>query len=196
MWSASGADQWLIVELKHPFSIQHLKLAFQPGQKMESYFDILGSKDKISWEQILIKSASCAFSGDLQVFEFPLSKTVKEFNYVKLVGLGNVKDSWNYISELKIFGTRQKESPAYELLPVKIYPNPAKELVTIRIDESTLMPDWIKVIDMSGIVCFATEVDPNVREFSIPLNLKKGIYMIQLCSDRLTLFAQKLIIGK
>lgn len=196
MWSANGGDQWLIVELKHPFTIQHIKLAFQPGQKMESYFDILGSKDKVVWEPILIKSASCSFSGDLQVFEFPPSKTGKEFSYIKLIGQGNMNDSWNYISELKIFGFRQRNSLAFEQLPVKIYPNPAKEIVTIRIDESTLMPDLIKLIDLSGVVCLEEQVDPDIREFKIPINLKNGIYILQLCSGRMTLFAQKLVVSK
>ena len=77
MWSANGGDQWIILELKESFNIQHIKLAFQPGQKKESYFDIFGSNDKENWEPILTKSKSCAFSGDLQVFDFPPSKTEK-----------------------------------------------------------------------------------------------------------------------
>ena len=47
MWSADGDNQWLIIELKQSFSVQHVKLAFQPGQRRESYFDILGSTDKV-----------------------------------------------------------------------------------------------------------------------------------------------------
>ena len=78
MWSANGESEWLILGLKHSFGVDHVKLAFQAGQNKESYFDILGSVDKVSWEPILIKSSSCAFSGDLQVFEFPLSKTGKD----------------------------------------------------------------------------------------------------------------------
>ncbi len=108
MWSADGDNQWLIIELKQSFDVQHVKLAFQPGQKRESYFDIFGSVDKVDWEPILVKSASCAFSGDPQVFEFPPSKTGKEFNYIKLV---NSTDSWNYLSELKIFGYPDSKFP-------------------------------------------------------------------------------------
>ena len=102
MWSANGNDKWIILELKEFFNIQHIKIAFHPGQKKEFYLDILGSADKEAWEPILIKSYSCAFSGNLQVFEFPPSKTTKEYKYVKLVGQGN-SDRWNYISEFKIF---------------------------------------------------------------------------------------------
>jgi hypothetical protein len=196
MWSADGNNQWLIIELKKSFSVQHVKLAFQPGQRKESYFDILGSVDKVNWEPILTKSASCDFTGDLQVFEFPPSKTGKEFNYIKLVGQGNSTDTWNYISELKIFGYRYRNSPAYENLPVKIYPNPAREFVTIRIDESTLKPDFIQIIAKSGSVIMRDEVDPDIRELTIPINLKNGVYIIQLGSGELTLFTQKLVVGR
>ncbi|MFZ0281355.1 MAG: Ig-like domain-containing protein, partial [Bacteroidales bacterium] len=194
MWSANGDNQWLTIELKQPFNVHHVKLAFQPGQSRESYFDVLGSEDNVSWEPILTKSASCAFSGDLQVFEFPQSKAVKEFNFVKLIGRGNSADSWNHISELKIFGYPHRNSPEYEKLAVKIYPNPAKDHVTFRIDESTLVPDFIQLINLTGSVIFRSEVDPDIREFTIPINFNKGIYIVQLISGNLTLFTQKLVV--
>ena len=125
MWSAVGSDQWIILELKEFFNIQHIKVAFQPGQKKESYFDVLGSNDKENWEPVLTKSRSCDFSGDMQVFEFPPSKSEKEYKYIKLVGQGNSLDNWNFISEFRIFGFRHKNPTSYEDLIVKIYPNPA-----------------------------------------------------------------------
>jgi uncharacterized protein YjdB len=195
MWSADGDNQWLIIELKHPFDVQHVKLAFQPGQKRESYFDILGSVDKVSWEPILIKSASCAFSGDLQVFEFPPSKTGKEFKYIKLVGLGNSTDTWNCISELKIFGYRNRSSLSYEKLPVKIYPNPAKDYINVRIDDSTFTPDFIQLVDLSGTILLREKINPDLREYSIPINLKNDVYIVQLGSGKLTLFTQKMIVS-
>jgi uncharacterized protein YjdB len=195
MWSANGDNQWLIVELKHSYNVQHVKIAFQPGQKRESYFDILGSVDKVTWEPILSKYASCAFSGDVQIFEFPPSKTGEEFNYIKLVGLGNSTDTWNYISELKIFGYRHRSSLSYEKLAVKIYPNPAKEFITLRIDEPTLIPDFVQITNLSGSVVVRNKVDPYVKEFTIAINLKKGIYIVQLGSGSLTLFTQKLVVA-
>jgi uncharacterized repeat protein (TIGR02059 family) len=195
MWSADGSYQWIILELKHTFIIQHVKLAFQPEQRRESYFDIFGSVDQVTWEPILTKSASCAFSGNLQVFEFPPSKTGKEFNYIKLVGLGNSIDTWNSISELKIFGFRNRNSMDYEKLSVKIYPNPAKEHLTVRIDELTLVPDFIKILSVSGKVVFLDKLDPTLKEFTIPISLENGIYIVQLVSGNVTLFAQKLVIA-
>lgn len=196
MWSANGENQWLIIELKQLFAVQHLKIAFQPGQKRESYFDILCSTDKLVWEPILTKSVSCSFTGDLQVFEYPLSKTEKDWKYIKLVGRGNLTDAWNYISELKIFGYKQQNDIKYEELPVKIYPNPAKEYLTIRIDESTLKIGFVQITELNGKVIVFNKVDPELREYTIPVNLKNGFYIVQLGSANLILNAQKLIICK
>jgi hypothetical protein len=196
MWSAIGSDQWIILELREAFNIQHIKVAFQPGQKKESYFDLLGSNDKENWEPVLAKSKSCAFSGDLQVFEFPPSKTEKEFRYVKLVGQGNSLDSWNYISELRIFGYRHKNPSDYEDLFVKIYPNPAHELVNILIDEPTFNPDFIKIVNLTGKVLYDGKVDPGIRQLQVPVNFRQGLYIIQMGIGDITMFTQKLVVIK
>lgn len=195
MWSANGDNQWLIVELSESFTIQHVKLAFQPGQKGESYFDILGSEDKVNWEPVLIKSSSCGFSGDLQVFDFPPSKTGKEYKFVKLVGRTNSFDSWNYISEFKIFGFPRRNPSGYDSQAVKIYPNPAQEFVNIRIDDVNMKPDYIKIISFSGEIVFHDKINNDTAEFQIPLDLKNGIYIVQMGSGHITFFTQKLIVN-
>jgi hypothetical protein len=194
-WAVNGDNQWLILEMKEPFSIQCVKLAFQLGLRRVSYFDILGSDDKVTWEPVLTKSASCAFSGDIQVFDFPPSKTGKEFKYVKLVGQSNSVDSWNYISEFKIFGYKHHNPTSYEMQPVKIYPNPAREFINIRIDETTLKPDFIRIINLSGKIFFQDKVNPDNKDFQIPINLIQGVYIVQMGSGDLTLFTQKLIVS-
>ncbi len=194
MWSANGDNEWLVIKLKRPFRVDHVKLAFQAALIGESYFDILGSTDQITWEPILIKSGSCGFAGDLQVFEFPQAKTDKEYSYIKLVGRCNSTDTWNKISEIKIFGYNYQESPSYTELPAKIYPNPAKRYVTIRIEDENLVPEYIQIVDMAGTIVLREELDPDVREFTVPLDIKKGKYILQLGSGVLTLFSQRLIV--
>jgi hypothetical protein len=195
MWSANGDEQWLIMELKDLFNVQHVKIAFQPGQKKTSYFDILGSSDRETWEPILSKSASCGFSGDLHVFNFPESKASLEFRYIKLIGHSNSTDTWNYISEFKIFGYKYRNPGSYEEQPVKLYPNPANVLVNVRIDDTTLKPDFIRIVNLTGKVVYEDELDPEIRDFQIPLDIKKGIYIVQLGSGELTFFAQKLVVN-
>jgi hypothetical protein len=195
IWSANGDEQWLLIELKDPFNIQYVNIAFLPGQKKVSYFDVLASEDKETWEPILTKSASCGFSGDLHVFDFPPSKAINEFRYVKLVGHANSADSWNYISEFKIYGYKHRNPTNYEEFAVKLYPNPAQESVNIRIDDSTLKPDFIRIINLTGNVVFEYKMDPEIKDFQIPINVKQGIYIVQIGSGDLTLFTQKLVVN-
>ena len=194
MWSANGDNEWLVIKLKRPFRVDYVELAFQAALMGESYFDILGSTDQITWEPILVKSGSCGFAGDLQVFEFPEAKTDKEYSYIKLVGRCNSTDTWNKISEIKIFGYSSQESPSYTELPAKVYPNPATRYVTIRIEDENLVPEYIQIVDMSGTIVLREELDPDVREFTVPLDIKKGKYILQLGSGVLTLFSQRLIV--
>jgi hypothetical protein len=195
MWSVNGDNQYLILELKEPFSVQHVKLAFQTGQKKESYFDIMGSEDKETWEPILTKSNSCAFSGDLQVFDFPPSKTGKEFKYIQLIGHCNSVDTWNYISEFKIFGYKHKNPSSYENQIIKIYPNPAHEFINVKIEDTNIAPDFIRILSLSGKVLIEDKVDPGVSEFRLPIDLMQGLYIVQIGEGKMTIFGQKLIVS-
>jgi hypothetical protein len=195
MWSANGDEQWLLMEMKELFSVQHVKIAFKPGQKVETWFDIFGSEDKLTWEPILIKSASCGFSGDLHVFDFPVSKAESEFRYIKLVGHSNSSDSWNHISEFKVFGFRHRNSLSYEEQPVKLYPNPARESFNIRIEDATMKPDFIRILNLTGKVVLEEKLDPEITDLEIPISFRDGIYIVQMGSGNLTLFTQKLVVN-
>ncbi len=194
MWSSKGEEPSLTLELKSPFIIHHIMIAFQPGQKSESYFDIYGSNDGENWESILVKAKSCSFSGGIHVFEFPISKAITEFKYLKFVGLGNSIDSWNYISEFRIFGYRHKNRADYEDLIVKLYPNPAREIVNVKIDNAEFNPDFIKILTLDGKVMYSDIVDPMVRDFQVPVNFTHGVYIVQMGMGNITMFTQKLIV--
>ena len=195
MWAADGDNQWLLLTLKEPFSVQHVKLAFQPGQKTESFFDILGSVDTLTWEPVLTKSNSCAFSGDLQVFDFPATKASKEFRYIKLIGHGNSTTMWNYLSEFRIFGYKHKNPSNYAQQPVKIYPNPAHDYFNVKIEETSLTHDFLRIVSITGSTLFEERVDPTVSEFQVPIDLKTGVYIVQIGTKQITLFSQKLVVG-
>ena len=96
---------------------------------------------------------------------------------------------------MKIFGYKHRNPSDYEDQPVKIYPNPAHDFLNIKIDEPSLLPDFIKIINLLGEVVFQDNIDPAIKEIQIPINIGRGIYVIQMGSDNITLFTQKLIVG-
>lgn len=193
-WSANGDNQWLILELKENFKVQHFKIAFQPEADRQFFFDLFGSEDKTNWDPILLKSASCGFSGDLHVFDVPQSKTGKTYRYIKLVGRTNSVDSWNHISEFGIFGYRDKNPSTAQDQPFTIYPNPAKSFISLRINDSGLNPEFIKILTLTGTIVFRSEISSGTRNLQFPVTLQKGIYIVMVGTGEIIHSAQKLIV--
>ena len=193
-WSVSGSDQWLIVELKEPFRIMHFTLSFKPDHNNKMHFEILGSNDKINWEPILTKTESCGFTWESQVFNAPLSKAGKEFKFIKFIGFGNTDGSYISISELAVYGFSDDTSSSYENVPVKIFPNPAREYINILIDTPLLKPNTIQIFDISRRLSLIIPADPDQMEFHIPINLRSGLYLIQLNDSNKVLSTNKIIV--
>ena len=197
-WSVNGDNQWLILKLDGTYKISHLNIAFLKGQKYTSYFDILGSKDNVTWEPILINAKSCSFSGDAQIFNFPEQKKDIEYAYLKLIGHGNSLNSLNNISELKVFWL-DRENPIPED-PEKnhfiIYPNPASDYINISIKDPLIEPDMIRLIDLSGRIVFEDPFISGINIVQIPAYLKAGIYIVELKAGNLILYSQNLIVRK
>jgi hypothetical protein len=193
-WSSFGDNQWAILKLADPFKIRHLELAFLKGQQYESFFDIYGSKDNIEWEPILTKTISCNFTGDNQVFDFPAAKSETEYSFVKYVGHGNSLNSWNRISEFKIFGIGPSDTEISNKAQVTIFPNPTTDKINISIGESTFKPDGLKIYDNSGTILLEEKLNPENKSFQIPLNLKSGVYLMSLQTGKIVIFVQRLIV--
>lgn len=195
MWSANGDNQWLLLELTEPFNVQHVKIAFQPGQKKVSYFDLMGSEDGQTWEPILTKSASCGFSGDLHVFDFPPAKMSVPCKFIKYVGHSNSLDSWNFISEFRIFGYKY-QIPGKKKDPLVIlYPNPARDIINISIEDSGLKPELIRILNPTGTIVYEKKINPEERDIQVPVSFRCGLYIVQMSSGDLTLFTQKIIVN-
>jgi len=196
-WSVEGDNQWLLISLAESFKISHLNLAFLTGQKFSSYFDVYASKDNLVWEPIIIGAASCNFSGDQQVFDFPVSKTDIEYSYLKFVGHGNSLNTWNYISEVKIFGSLQQNlSTAETGNEIVIYPNPAQDYFNISIEGSGIEPDQLRIINSYGKVVLDKRLQQGLFRVNLPGNIKSGIYLIELRSGGLIVDAQQLIVNR
>ena len=197
-WSATGDNQWLLLKLAEPFKISHLEIAFLLGQKYSSYFDIYASKDKLIWEPILINTASCNFSGNIQVFDFPALKMNTGYSYIKFVGHGNSLNWVNNIAEFKIFGIRQQNPSTIDNdnRNIIIYPNPAADFFNISVEEPSLDPVILRLIDFSGRIVFEDKFGQGIKNIQIPSYIRSGIYIVELISKNLTLFSQKLVVKR
>jgi len=78
---------------------------------------------------------------------------------------------------------------------IKIYPNPAFDEINISINDLNVIIDYIRIINLSGKVVFHNKLDPDDREFIIPINFLQGFYIVQIGSGDLPHFTQKLIVA-
>jgi len=89
-----------------------------------------------------------------------------------------------------------KVSPkSYVSKPVKIFPNPAHDFINIQIVEPTLVPDFIRIISLTGKIVFQDKVKPAIKDFRIPIKLMQGVYILLMGSGNQILFTQKLIVA-
>ena len=79
---------------------------------------------------------------------------------------------------------------------VLIYPNPANEFFNISIEDPTIVPDKIRLIDLSGKIVFEGSVTPGIITVYLPPNLRSGIYIVELTAGSIVLDAQKIIINR
>ncbi len=198
-WSSDGIGKWLILRLSKPFRLDHFGIIFPPGQMRSSYFDIFASKDTNSWDPIIIGATSCNFSGNYQVFVVPESKTSEEYSYVKLTGHGNSEDSWNDFSEFRTYGL-----PHTDFISIKIYPNPAHEIINLSIEypsnysnvEIGNLSSLIRILDLTGQIVMEKLLDQGTTYTQIPIYLASGIYIIQMISDGTTVSNGKIVVVK
>ncbi len=83
----------------------------------------------------------------------------------------------------------------YSNLAVKIYPNPASNIINVKIDDEDLTFDLITVLNFAGEKVYHSRLSKSEKELQIPIIFKKGAYLIQLSLNNITLFCQKLIVN-
>ena len=76
---------------------------------------------------------------------------------------------------------------------ISIYPNPAREFVNISILETSLEPQILRIIDLSGKLCMESKLNYGNNN-KVLINIKSGIYIVQVLSGSIIKFVQKLII--
>lgn len=195
-WSAPGENNWISFRFAEPFKINHLELSLLPSLRHEAYLDIYASADGSNWTPIIVGLNTCSFSGDRQIIEFPVYNRSIEYSYLKIVGQGNLLNSWNYLTECRVFGTYftipAGEKTEKEL--ITLYPNPALYYFNISIEEASLTPDRFILSDFSGKAVIEGEIYPGITTVQLQSNLKSGMYIVTLISDDIIIYAGKLVI--
>jgi L-ascorbate metabolism protein UlaG (beta-lactamase superfamily) len=70
--------------------------------------------------------------------------------------------------------------------PVKIFPNPSKDGITIRLNHVSPVTTQVELLDLFGKSMSETSILPEVEEVSLNLdNYSKGIYMVRVFADRI-----------
>lgn len=77
-----------------------------------------------------------------------------------------------------------------------IYPIPARESINILCNVTFSEPQIIRISDCTGKLCLETLLDPFANNIQVPINLKPGVYVVQVILGKTTLFNQKLIVYK
>ena len=197
-WSAKGKSQSLLLMLEGPSRISHMMVAFNTGQKYEAYFDVYASGDNITWDPVLINEASCNFSGNFQVFDFPPAFAENDYSYIRLDGHGNFVNDWNTISELKLFGhPAENFTKSFDTeVGVSVYPIPAKDNINILMKSSSDEKRMIKIFDLNGKVCLEKRLDPGVSFIQIPVSLPPGPYFMRIVQGSKNVYSKYLILCK
>ncbi len=192
-WSSQGEEHWLVKGLTNPSLITYLILSFPESPVNSYYFDVYASADNISWDPVLINAVSCMFSGDAQVFEFPLFNREIPYSYVKLLVHGNSGNDINYISEFRAYGIQEVsfEVPGIEM---NLFPNPANNYFNLLLTEEPPTPYLIKIINMNGMVVFEKTIESAETYVSLPVSIRSGAYIVQLSSGYTILGVNRLVI--
>ena len=193
-WAISGDNQWLLLTLSKPYKVSHAGISFLKGQRYSSSFDIYASADNVNWDPILIEAASCDFSGDAQVFDFPAALTNTEYSFIKLIGHGNSEDAMNTISEFSLFGIPTNVNTGQE--DFVIYPNPAGDFFNIVTSEQVIAPDYVRIFDLAGKIVYENSFGSGPLNVQIPPYIKSGVYLVHVSSGSLPLFVQQIVIKR
>lgn len=105
-WSSNGSGQWITYDLGTSASVSNVKVAWYQGDTRITTFDINVSDDNSIWNQVYT-GQSRGNTLDYENYDF------QDVNarYVKIIGYGNTTNTWNSITEVKIFGTPGSGTP-------------------------------------------------------------------------------------
>jgi len=117
-WSANGDAQWIQYDLGASRTVTHLTVAFYLGNSRQAEFDLQVSSDGESWTNVLTGASSSGASTQEQTFDFADTTA----RYVRYLGHGNSVNTWNSVTEVRIFaadaaGSTPTQTPTPRVTP-------------------------------------------------------------------------------
>lgn len=189
-WSASGAGQYVTMELTALYEVDSIQVAVHNGATRIQYFDVQYSLNGVDFFDI----DSFATSGTTSSFENFTFDTVVA-RYIRFVGQENSVNTWNSITEIRL------NNPAVVIIPdPEPEPEPEPELERYSLGSplwvpnmqnaplgsllrttTTTNPDggtiWRFANELSGPGGYSTQVviDPSVPGLSGPKTIKSTL---------------------
>jgi parallel beta-helix repeat protein len=153
------------------------------------------SSINIAGTNVFLKLVNPVSPGDIVTFSYfkPTINNLQSFSGGQAASLTGQTVNNNLTSKGTLTNSssyNNKEEPS-----IILYPNPAHNFINIVINELSMEPIYIKIIDFWGKVVLQKIWDPDVRDLQIPINLLNGIYFVQILSDKLVLNSLKLIVN-
>ena len=99
-WAGYGTDATFTIELATESIIDYINIAFPSGNSRVYGYIILTSTDNETWTQVKDKQSSGTTTGLEEI-----DVTNSTGKYIKLVLEGSNYNSWNYMSEIEVYGT-------------------------------------------------------------------------------------------
>lgn len=98
-WSANGNGEFIEVDLGAVYDISEVFIAWYKGDTRSAYYQVHGSTDGLNFNTY----AEAVSTGDtLQLEAAPISSF--SARYIQIEGFGNTSNTWNSITELKVYG--------------------------------------------------------------------------------------------
>ncbi|MEJ7683911.1 MAG: discoidin domain-containing protein [Segetibacter sp.] len=157
-WSASGRNQWIRYYFNKPYTISSVKIAWYKGDERKASFDIQTSMDGVNWTTVYSGNSS-GTTTDFETYNIEPTSA----QYVRIVGHGNTKNSWNSLNEVQII----KESTSPKNQNLKSPENQNKSMLftqatqpaEVKQGNSQTMIEYISTSDSIPVNTTLTAVD-------------------------------------
>jgi hypothetical protein len=127
---------------------------------------------------------------EIGAYEYGSTKTALAYeSYLKGDTTPSLLESTYDSSKVKIASAVSAEGKK-----ITIYPNPASNYINVSVDEPLIENEIIRIFNISGKIVTEENLPSGIKDIQIPINLKPGLYIVQIGSGKIILYTQKLIV--